>query len=908
MSKSQPFLEPTQLRAALLSFPKAKDRIVDTARIVAAYYLGFPLFIFKKESSRFPSLFLWAQYIQEGIPEDADTLSREDIATILPIEYSPRFPIILLNYCNLELEAILYSDHFNDRRTALLLRLYIDNQYGLSLTNTHISDFCYVTLPKYIQTSLMDLNSLQGSLEHFVDSLLELDILLVKDYIMMLENYLVERVEYLFSELPIQAKSTENIPRVPVYYTPESFDNIVSDEEKIHLEIHILIHIILYSLHKSNRLAQELSKALMIISESRETRSSVREPFSIVVRIVLIIMTVIFRDSFSLAVVEQWEELPEITLKYKSLLGDISEDDRIPFSKWYSLATNQDIDHLNLFFEWARGNYPQESSLPPLTVFTRDVWCKSLLEKTSENRGESLQNDWISGLLIHTNKVDYSVYNQMLFISSTWKCFTFHDSSLISIRLALSPSDFCSSKTNPKAPFSSRRVASARDNPDSGFHGHEEEDDEKLFTSRDDLAASYAKHGNYLLRQKFEEQRRKQKKEAKYLKNIHRHNILQMMNNQMDLVSEIENEKNFLSSIEFNSVSSPSTYSRSTSSGTKNFDKEDDLWSSRLAKTSHRPIASLSSGNFSFRSNETTEQKEPFDGCEVEDLEAPLFDYGEVVSVADELPEIEKLDFSLLSPMPTIRKSTAASSMSSESKIEKAVNKTTNIDKKLYPNWMKLLPLENRNTDRPQLFKLDNITDTIERRNLSERTQASLMKDAQISLLWNKFNRILHGDQMLIYIFSFLSLLFISSEALICQSCSSVQSCLNAPEDVECPKITNCYSVSLEGEVFHKGCVEKCTDLTFGTGTSVACAICTYDNCNGKGSLFDDGESISQRTVGHADREKYEIEELQDADELDRTNSIEKFMVISKNRNMKSSRKPFGTLTMMLALIILFIN
>lgn len=48
---------------------------------------------------------------------------------MLPVEYSPALPALLMVKCDSLIEAISYVDHFDDRRTSIILRLLADSMH-----------------------------------------------------------------------------------------------------------------------------------------------------------------------------------------------------------------------------------------------------------------------------------------------------------------------------------------------------------------------------------------------------------------------------------------------------------------------------------------------------------------------------------------------------------------------------------------------------------------------------------------------------------------------------------------------------------------------------------------------------------------------------------------------------------
>uniref|UniRef100_A0A1I7X7J4 Ras-GEF domain-containing protein n=1 Tax=Heterorhabditis bacteriophora TaxID=37862 RepID=A0A1I7X7J4_HETBA len=195
------------------------------------------------------------------------------------------------------------------------------------------------------------------------------------------------------------------LPRPPVYSQPD----ITTSKDKEytnHLRMHIYLQILLTSLQKSNRLENELTSTLLHLPTGYNISSSQSHSRSVLTRALLLILRVIYRDAFSLAVVRQSNELSNVAAKYKALIND--DVDEKPFQKWCSLATEQDMSHVTMFIEYLKENYISQwnSKLPALSLFTREVWYNSMLNSI-ENESMRRENDWLSGIIYHQNKPPY---------------------------------------------------------------------------------------------------------------------------------------------------------------------------------------------------------------------------------------------------------------------------------------------------------------------------------------------------------------------------------------------------------------------------------------------------------------------------------------------------------------------
>lgn len=139
------WLTSNYLRTLLLDPVKHQATCVQIARFVAAYYLDYLLFL-PTDEEPLPSLHVWGNIKKEGLshtstditlvfshshssdlkPTDV-LLDRVKVSAMLPVEFSPALPALLLVKCDCVIEAISYVDHFDDRRTSMILRLLADS-------------------------------------------------------------------------------------------------------------------------------------------------------------------------------------------------------------------------------------------------------------------------------------------------------------------------------------------------------------------------------------------------------------------------------------------------------------------------------------------------------------------------------------------------------------------------------------------------------------------------------------------------------------------------------------------------------------------------------------------------------------------------------------------------------------
>ncbi|KAK5972217.1 hypothetical protein GCK32_011833 [Trichostrongylus colubriformis] len=269
-------LSPSELRRALSTAaddPHCKKDVVDLGRLLAAFYLDYPLFV-PHPGTAYPSLFLWSQLNEENCLRGSSPLSREELGKQLPAEYGPRAPAVLLTYCGLVLEAILYCDHFSDIRSSLLLRILADKQYGLSLCGVFYEDLWTTQLAKQLERFVEEQTSPEHSAafcNRYVQSVLEVDIFNNDNYLLRLQSFAISQMEVFFAQLQLRVQDTAILPRPPVYCAP----NIKGDslELKTYNKIHLYLQILLISLQKTKRMGIEINRIHSALSEENSSVS-----------------------------------------------------------------------------------------------------------------------------------------------------------------------------------------------------------------------------------------------------------------------------------------------------------------------------------------------------------------------------------------------------------------------------------------------------------------------------------------------------------------------------------------------------------------------------------------------------------------------------------------------------------
>ncbi|VDL79091.1 unnamed protein product [Nippostrongylus brasiliensis] len=625
-------LSPPALRFALLATDEpSKAAIVRLARLLAAFYLDFPLFV-PPTGTAYPSLFIWTEL------KEAE----------LPTEYGPRTPAVLFAHCGLVLEAIFYCDHFSDLRSSVLLRLFADTEYGLSLSDTFFEELWTVELSKQLNSLVEEQATPERTAafcSRYVQSALELDVFKDGRDLTTLQTFALSQMDTLFAQLQLKVHDTTTLPRPPIYCVQNAGVN--SSELKIFAKIHLYLQVLLISLQKANRMVTEINRLHAVLSEEETTN----RPNSILIRALVLVLRTIYRDAFSLALDEK------------------------------------------------------RNDLPPLTRLSRQVWREAMFREDKET---SEKTDWLSSVFTPTFKVPAVQFELMTFIATDWTTPMARDTSLIPLLLKLQPTDVCSPCPSvPTRPSLSARPTAGKDHLMSP---------DRIFSPRVDIIAEYAERGRRLLA--------KDEQKSTITRNDGRIRALQqkLKSNVMaqraleDVISE---ERSFLESLPSFSPLPGKIESRGTvtlserisrdkgpyetlKEATKAVNRELQLLSGKLS--SMRNLVGDSEESSSVADSQRTEiynEEAPGSSEEGVSDEEPLedlpLDYNDTVPVENPLPEIAKLDLSLLSPSVDVHR--------------RAVNtkppKGSSSPKKglVLPEWMRLLPLGETSSTRLPLLR-----------------------------------------------------------------------------------------------------------------------------------------------------------------------------------------------------------
>lgn len=321
---STQLISPSALRLALLADDEpSKANVVGLGRLLAAFYLDYPLFV-PRSGGAYPSLFLWSQLDENSCPSGSSELIREELGQELPAEYGPRTPAVLLSHCGLVLEAILYCDHFSDLRSSILLRIFADKQYGLSLCQPFLEDLWTAQLGRQLDLFAEEEGAPERAAafcHRYVQSALELDVFDDGSYLSRLQAFALSQMETLFAQLQLRVQDTSFLPRPPVYCAQNTRAE-QSLELRIFAKLHLYLQLLLISLQKTNRISIEINRVHSALSEDANTKQS----HSVLTQVLVLVLRTIYRDQFSLAVAENRSDVPTVAAKYNALIRDDIDD------------------------------------------------------------------------------------------------------------------------------------------------------------------------------------------------------------------------------------------------------------------------------------------------------------------------------------------------------------------------------------------------------------------------------------------------------------------------------------------------------------------------------------------------------------------------------------------------------
>ncbi|CAD6197160.1 unnamed protein product [Caenorhabditis auriculariae] len=705
---------------------------------------------------------------------------------------SASLPAILLVRCGQIVEAIGYVDNFNDRRSALVIRILADSMYLKTLTKEYVLDtFVKSTLAQIEKTS--EAKSLENLAFSLSQSVVELEVVVDQPLLADFENLLMNAAEHWFAQLPLSAETLEETWDAPIYCTPETSSRMATV-----WKLHSVLHILFTSLAASNRLTQQLNLALEIISSSSTSTA---------------------RNGVAL-MAEKYKGLLNMDTAFPEILRNFTSE-----------ATDFDMQHVSSFFEYVQEKYAQKRYLPPLSSSTREVWLRSILLSNEDvHRGvrEEFEMDWLRGSFHPKHKVSPSKFICMQFINSQWTPpgFSTLANDGIALRLGLHPQDICLAKSSnlPIPP------ASARESIRQPVSQFEDDPQERLFSPRD-LISVYAQKA-----QRLGLTHHQTVSTAKYMRHTLSERLREFSNEQEDIQAELSRESAFLKNQQRDSSSTPS--SARTQAYTRSLREQIADLNFKLDQV----MQSL---------NEPKQEPEE-DVSELESLELE-YDKAPIAPTISALP-IEKLDFSTLSPRPDVgKRKTSHSSLHMSTAKSFVENKKAFVEHD-WMRLLPLEPTSDRKF-QPKLltsaFKTSSKTTTSAWKAQTDRgVQTSAEKRFEqdsgflevvepirpvgaASIMSREEIHLVSLAMSTFALRCFLLLVFVSAAAgIACQSCDAYVGCHN-PIVQHCHHPMQCYTVrNMHGAIVMKGCAPSCSQVNEARHAGHTCTSCNVDNCN----------------------------------------------------------------------------
>ncbi|VDP09691.1 unnamed protein product [Heligmosomoides polygyrus] len=285
-------------------------------------------------------------------------------------------------------------------------------------------------------------------------------------------------------------------------------------------------------------------------------------------------------------------------------------------------------------------------------------------------------------------QVPPATYNRMAFIATEWTTPLAMDASLIPLLLRLHPNDICSpSPSVPARPCVSARPSSRAAQQDSA---------ERIFSPRVDIIAQYADRGRHLLDKTTADNEKRIKALLKKLK--------RSAKTQKELEHDVNEEKSFLDSLndEWKPArlervpQKPDTY-LSLKSATDAVGRDLQRLSTKLRKVKTSSVTDSQQTEEFAEAEDIESGADEGDQFEGESLDSLPLNYEDTVAGGDALPEISRLDLSLLSPAVDVQ---------TRHFIDFTTPKKNSPPRTLaLPEWMRLLPLGETNSSRLPLLQ-----------------------------------------------------------------------------------------------------------------------------------------------------------------------------------------------------------
>ncbi|RCN31272.1 hypothetical protein ANCCAN_22945 [Ancylostoma caninum] len=295
----------------------------------------------------------------------------------------------------------------------------------------------------------------------------------------------------------------------------------------------------------------------------------------------------------------------------------------------------------------------------------------------------------------------------MAFVATEWTSPMALDTSLIPLLLRLLPSDFCS----PTSTIADRSCVSAR----SPLPRSSREQTQRIFSPRVDVIATYAERGRKVIG-KDSNWRAKTANELKI--RALREQLKKNVNIQRSLEEDINVERSFIESLPSSRFTDATEIRKPESSSmfrkaekpnkhnmlenpNKEFTRDLQAISRKLDEIQSKLGQSASTADNSSVNDSQQTEEPPDDGSYHSDrsnkeLEPMPLNYERTAPAQNPLPEMERLDFSLLSPTANVGKRKVA---------EKSSEKTPSRGALAQPEWVRLIPLGETNSGRLPLLQ-----------------------------------------------------------------------------------------------------------------------------------------------------------------------------------------------------------
>uniref|UniRef100_A0A0R3S4A0 Nup96 domain-containing protein n=1 Tax=Elaeophora elaphi TaxID=1147741 RepID=A0A0R3S4A0_9BILA len=671
------------------------DRSIDFARLIAAYYLGFPLLAPGIPGS-LPSLYEWPKSLSDTNSNETALLKRVDIAKTISTICDERTPPMLLWICGHHIEAIYYCDQFRDLKSQAMLRFLEEQLSGTYLSLVNFLEE-KITLSYYVRLKLLqmfcegriemafdELDSLGevvefGSVQNMLsswsklaDSLLQMDAIAETQAVKLLLDRILSKMCSVHAMMPLFVNTDISLPRPPVYMCAAVLG--CGQEQYCYVRLWILIQAYVRLLSNAN---------------------------------VLLICIEHFCWNFLEINGECENQMKQAIVKYYNLLSGREEnDDNGLLVKWMREADQSDFEQLNHFFDYLstfRSLFAHMSEFCPENITCwRNHLLKEVILQEGVNRNEIQQDLQINAV---RTKVPDGILIRAEYIARCWSYPTYAaDEELLAMNLKLCPSDFVSGTTSSATPSSLKRMSGIEFVPSICHHSSLDirpyTQCPLTITSRS-LPAAVKCHSK-----------------CKNRSDIKRKDSWRKLDRAMQevnvMIDEVEEEL------------------RSTSSYVKALlDARSEAFAENA--TNNSGSDKMSSSNFSSSSSRKFEASSVIEQCKfVNDDRYSLDSTREPECHSD----IEKLNFDLLSPQPSIRNvavvNTTVASAPNASLPSPVIPDSQHLvnNPPSLPVWLKLLPVKQKNFLLSLTPTINQIKEMREDGSVPEIQQPQMNKEA----------------------------------------------------------------------------------------------------------------------------------------------------------------------------------